>query len=140
MNTAELIMFNQGKLLEPLLGSMALPGVFPSIKYQQYLLNDGGIVDNFPTVLAQEQYPNHKIIGVALNKFKEDKNPKNLIQTLITAYAITMRKDLVQRSKEIEISFYENIECGILELNKKKRKTTFDQGYHSGKKILKKVN
>ncbi|MDR0859842.1 MAG: patatin-like phospholipase family protein [Candidatus Peribacteria bacterium] len=136
MNTAELIIFHEGKLLEPLLGSMALPGVFPSIKYQSYLLNDGGIIDNFPTTLAQQHYPNHKIIGVALNKFKEDKNPKNLIQTLITAYAIVMRKDLVQRSREIEISFYETIECGILELDRKKRTKAFDQGYLSGKKIF----
>ncbi|MDR2540281.1 MAG: patatin-like phospholipase family protein [Candidatus Peribacteria bacterium] len=134
MNTAELIMFHEGRLLEPILGSMALPGVFPAVKYQNYLLNDGGIIDNFPTVLAQEQYPNHKIIGVALNKFKEGKNPKNLIQTLITAYAIVMRKDLVQRSKSIEISFYETIECGILELDRKKRSKIFEQGYASGKR------
>jgi predicted acylesterase/phospholipase RssA len=116
---------------------MALPGVFPSVKYQHYLLNDGGIVDNFPTVTAQEAYPRHKIMGIALNKFQEDKNPKNLIQTLITAYAIVMRKDLVKRSKDIDIAFYEDIDCGILELDKKKWKKAFDQGYISGMKRFK---
>jgi NTE family protein len=111
MYTAQLILFQKGDLLEPLLGSMALPGIFPSVKYQNYLLNDGGIVDNFPTTLAKQQYPRHKIIGVALNKFKEDKHPKNLIETLMTAYEILMRKDLVKRSQEIDIAFYEILDC-----------------------------
>jgi NTE family protein len=111
MNTAELMMFHKGELLNPLLGSIAIPGVFPSVKYQDYLLNDGGIVDNFPTQLAQTAYPNHKIIGIALNKFRENENPKNLISTFLTAYAIVMRKDLIKRSKEIEVAFYEDIDC-----------------------------
>jgi NTE family protein len=134
MNTAKLILFREGELLSPLLGSMALPGIFPSVKYQQYLLNDGGIVDNFPTTLARQQYPSHKIIGVALNKFEENKNPKSLTETLITAFEIMMRKDLVERSQEIDIAFYEEIVCGILELDKKKRKKAFEQGYLSGVK------
>ncbi|MDR3168954.1 MAG: patatin-like phospholipase family protein [Candidatus Peribacteria bacterium] len=111
MNTAELMVFHKGELLSPLLGSIAIPGIFPSVKYQKHLLNDGGIVDNFPTQLAQTTYPNHKIIGVALNKFRENKNPTNLISTFLTAYAIVMRKDLVKKSKEIEVAFYEDIDC-----------------------------
>lgn len=138
MYTAKLILFNEGKLVPAVLGSMAIPGVFPSVKYQKYLLNDGGIIDNFPTTTAKRQYPNHKIIGIALNMFEKNKKPKNLIETLLTSFEIMLRKDLVKRSAEIDISFYENIDCQILDLNKKKREKAFTQGYESGKKIFKK--
>ncbi|MDR0608241.1 MAG: patatin-like phospholipase family protein [Candidatus Peribacteria bacterium] len=111
MNTAEFVVFHQGELLSPLLGSIAIPGIFPSVKYQKRLLNDGGLVDNFPTQLAHNTYPYHQIIGVALNKFKEHENPVNLISVLLTAYAIIMRKDLIKKSKEIDIAFYEAIDC-----------------------------
>jgi predicted acylesterase/phospholipase RssA len=111
---------------------MALPGIFPSVKYQNFLLNDGGIVDNFPTTLAQKHHPKHKIIGVALNKFEERQEPKNLISTLITSFEIMMRKDLLPKIKKIDIAFYEKVDCSILELNKTKRKKAFDQGYQSG--------
>ncbi|MDR2191175.1 MAG: hypothetical protein LBP53_08705 [Candidatus Peribacteria bacterium] len=134
MYTANFILFDQGEIIPPLLGSTALPGVFPSVKYQQYLLNDGGIIDNFPTTIAKKAYPQHHIIGVALNKFKEHQKPKNAIETLLLALEVMMRKDLVKRSKDIAIAFYEDIDCRVLETDKKKRKKVFEQGYQSGMK------
>lgn len=129
--SAELKIFSTGMLIPPLLGSMALPGIFPGVPYKRFLLNDGGIIDNFPTTLAQKAYSNHKIIGIALNKFVKQ-HPKNLVQTLMMSFEIMMRKDFLQRTKEIELAFYERIECGVLEWDKKKRKEAFEQGYRSG--------
>lgn len=136
MYTANFIVFDQGEIIPPLLGSIALPGIFPSVKYQHYLLNDGGIIDNFPTSIAQRTYPHHQIIGVALNKFKEHQEPKNIVETLILTLEVMMRKDIVKRIKEIALSFYEDIDCKRLERDKRKRKKAFDQGYYSGMKAL----
>jgi NTE family protein len=130
--TAELIIFDKGELLEPLLGSIAIPGIFPNIAYKEYLLNDGGVVDNFPSGIAQKQYPNHHIIGVILNVFERNQDPKNLFDTLSISLEIMMRKDLIKRSKEIDIAFYEPIDCGVLDTDKQKRKKAFEQGYASG--------
>jgi NTE family protein len=135
--TAELIIFDKGSLLEPLLGSIAIPGIFPNVAYQEYLLNDGGVIDNFPSDIAQKQYPNHHIIGVILNVFEKNQVPNNLFDTLSISLEIMMRKDLVKRSKEIDIAFYEPIDCGILDINKQKRKKAFEQGYASGMKKFK---
>ncbi|MDR2416312.1 MAG: hypothetical protein LBD75_07120 [Candidatus Peribacteria bacterium] len=140
MYTANLIMFDKGNLLNPLLGSIALPGLFSSIKYQHYLLNDGGIIDNFPTSIAQKAYPHHSIIGVALNKFKEHQEPKNFVETLNLALEVTMRKDMVKRIKNIAISFYEDIDCKRLERDKRKWKKAFDQGYASGMKRFQQIS
>ena len=129
MNTAKYLLFDKGNLLNPLLGSMAIPGIFPSISYENYLLNDGGVIDNFPTTLAKQKYPNYKIIGIALNKFDKNQSPKNILETLYRSFEVMMRKDVVQRSKEVDISFYEKVPCGVLELDKKKREKAFQLGY-----------
>ncbi|GHW02623.1 hypothetical protein AGMMS50249_4090 [candidate division SR1 bacterium] len=136
INTAKLILFHQGPLLKPVLGSIALPGIFESVKYLEYLLNDGGITNNFPVAEAKTRYPHHKIIGIDLNKFQFNTNPKNLVSTLITSYDIVMNKDGISKSRQIDISFYEDIHCGLLDIDKKKRKQAFDQGYKSGHKAF----
>ncbi|MBO4203935.1 patatin-like phospholipase family protein [bacterium] len=38
--SGKFILFRTGELMRPLLGSIALPGIFPSVKYQNFLLND----------------------------------------------------------------------------------------------------
>ena len=136
IKTWKLIIFEQGNLINPLLGSIALPWIFPTIKYQHYYLQDGGIIDNFPTTTAKKQYPNHKVIWIALNLFKENQKPRNLIETLMISFDIMLKRDIVQRIKEVDISFCERLDCHILETNKQKRKKIFEQGYKSWKKIL----
>jgi len=137
--SAHLITFNQGKLVEPVLGSMAIPGVFPPIPYQEYLLMDGGLIDNFPTTMAQKMYPHHKIIGVALNKFHEYQTPKNMVDSLLLALEIMLRKDMVKRTENMDLMFYEEIDCGRLERDKTKLQKAFDQGYEAGMKKFKKL-
>jgi NTE family protein len=132
ISSAHLITFNQGNLVDPILGSMAIPGVFPTIDYQDYLLMDGGLIDNFPTTMAQKMYPHHKIIGVALNKFREYQTPKSIVDSLLIALEIMLRKDMVKRTENMDIVFYEEIDCGRLERNKTKLQKTFEQGYKAG--------
>lgn len=134
IKTWKLIMFSQGNLLNPLLGSIALPWIFPTIKYQNYYLQDGGIIDNFPITTAQKKYPNHKMIWIALDVFKENQQPRNLIETLIISFEIMLKRDILKRIKEVEIPFHEKLDCHILETNKQKRKKIFEQGYKSWRK------
>ena len=130
-------MFSKGRILEPLLGSMALPGIFPNVAYQGYLLNDGGVVDNFPSVIAQKQYPKHRIIGVVLDTFKKHQTPKNLIETLSISLGIMIGKDVIRRSQKLDIVFHEPIDCEVWDVNKRKWKKAFEQGYASGVKRFK---
>jgi NTE family protein len=130
--TTQLKLFSEGELIPPLLGSMALPGVFPSVKYQQFLLSDGGIISNFPVTFAKKQYPDHKVIGIVLHTLSENQEPKNLISILILAFEIMMEKNLAKDLKKVDLLFSDQIDCAVLELSKTKRKIAFDQGYLSG--------
>ena len=48
LRTGKEVFLNEGKLLKAILASIAIPGVFKPVKYQNKLLVDGGVVDPLP--------------------------------------------------------------------------------------------
>jgi NTE family protein len=52
-NGAEVIL-NQGKVIDAVRASISIPGIFTPVKYQDYFLVDGGIVDPVPVDVVQK--------------------------------------------------------------------------------------
>lgn len=52
LQTGETVYFDRGDLIEPLLASIALPGIFPPIERDGFQLMDGGLSDNVPITFA----------------------------------------------------------------------------------------
>jgi NTE family protein len=48
IQTGEPVYIREGKLLDPLMASIALPGIFPPQMYNGYQLVDGGVTENVP--------------------------------------------------------------------------------------------
>ncbi|MBN1427005.1 MAG: patatin-like phospholipase family protein [Anaerolineae bacterium] len=48
------VLIEQGPIVEAVLASMAVPGLFPPIPWGEYLLVDGGTTDNVPTQAAYQ--------------------------------------------------------------------------------------
>ena len=82
-NKAEYVLFESGPLVAPLMGSMAIPGVFEAIPFQDMLLIDGGTINNFPVDIARKDFPATEIIGIALNKFTENQKIGNIFDSLM---------------------------------------------------------
>ena len=51
----EMVVFDSGSLIPPIMASAALPGVFPPIEYQGRLLVDGGMVNPVPYDLIMDK-------------------------------------------------------------------------------------
>lgn len=49
LKTAQSVHFSEGKLIEPLLGTLAIPPLMKPVDFEDYQLLDGGILDNLPT-------------------------------------------------------------------------------------------
>lgn len=81
--SAKKIIFSSGNALKIALGSCAIPPVFAPVKYQNYLLCDGGIVDNFP--LSPLLNLNHKILGVDLHPQIYSHSPKIQLKRILCA-------------------------------------------------------
>lgn len=48
------VILNQGKVIDAVRASIAIPGIFTPVKYQDYFLVDGGIVDPVPVDVVQK--------------------------------------------------------------------------------------
>ncbi|HAJ33037.1 MAG TPA: hypothetical protein DCK79_06660 [Candidatus Atribacteria bacterium] len=61
------VILNQGKLIDAVRASISIPGVFTPVKYQNYYLVDGGVVDPVPVDVVQKMGADI-IIAVSLAK------------------------------------------------------------------------
>jgi NTE family protein len=76
------------------MGSIALPVIFPPVKFGEYLLADGGIIDNFPVLRAKKIYPDHEIIGVTVSSFKKHQKVTNLLSSAMISRNLVLSKDI----------------------------------------------
>lgn len=95
----EIEILSEGRVVDNVLASSAIPGVYPAIKQDDKLLCDGGILDNVPDDIAKKWCKNNVILSVDVigdfnrqietSKFKIMSltiNALTLMQTKITKY------------------------------------------------------
>jgi len=68
------VILNQGSVIKAVRASISIPGIFTPVKYQDYFLVDGGVVDPVPVDVVQKMGANI-IIAVSLT----EKTPKPII-------------------------------------------------------------
>lgn len=128
-NKAEYVVFDSGPLVAPLMGSMAIPGVFEAIPFQNMSLVDGGTINNFPVDIAKKKYPKTEIIGIALNKFTENQKIGNIFDSLMMWYELLFRGQLVGKFDIVDHLFYRQLDASILDTKEKDMRKIFKQGY-----------
>jgi len=80
----EVVYFNQGQLIEPILASSCIPGMFEPIEYDSRYLVDGGVLNNLPVEPLKGK--NDLVIGVNCNHLPElgkVRNVKNLLERAV---------------------------------------------------------
>ncbi|MFN3316666.1 MAG: patatin-like phospholipase family protein, partial [Raineya sp.] len=53
LKSSKSIYFSEGKLIEPLLGTLAIPPLMKPIEFEEYQILDGGILDNLPAEIIR---------------------------------------------------------------------------------------
>jgi NTE family protein len=66
LNSNREIILQEGRVVDALLGSMAVPGLFPPKVLDRYLLIDGGTLDPVPVRAARAFYPALPVVAVTL--------------------------------------------------------------------------
>ncbi len=128
-NTGKFILFNTWVVIEPLLGSIAIPWIFPNIKYKSYNLIDWGTTNNFPVDMANKEYPQNKTIWINLNKFTENQKIKTIFDTLSVSLEILLRNRAMLKSDKVDYLFYTDTWLKILDTKSSKMKKAFEKGY-----------
>lgn len=60
------VLFSEGRLVDAMLASIAMPGVFPARYLDGYELVDGGVLDPVPVVPARSLFPKLPVVAVVL--------------------------------------------------------------------------
>jgi NTE family protein len=71
LKTDQEVIISSGKLLDAVLGTIAIPGVFPPRELGNALLVDGGILDPVPVALARWLAPTLPVVAVVLSPAME---------------------------------------------------------------------
>ena len=137
-NNAEYRLFHEWDLRKIVLWSMSIPGVFPPVKYWDFSLVDWGVLNNFPVDIAKNDYPNHEIIWIALNKFQTNQKIKSAFDNLLVNFEVMMRFKLIENIKLVDYLFYREIPIQVLSLSKKQMRETFTLWYEDWIKMFKK--
>lgn len=138
-NTAEYKLFHKWDLRKIVLGSMSIPGAFPPVKYWDFFLVDGGVLNNFPVDLVKNDYPNHEIIWIALNKFQTNQKIKSAFDNLLVNFEVMMRSKLLENTKLVDYLFYRELPIQVLSLSKKQMREAFVLWYEDWIKMFKKI-
>lgn len=129
VNKGTFLIFDKGSIVPALLWSVSIPGVFPVVRYQNHVLMDGGATNNFPVDIAKKKYPTNEIIGIALNKYKENQNIKNIFDTLSVSFEILLRNHTIENMWIVDHLFYTDIPLKVLDTNKKNMQKAYHQWY-----------
>lgn len=130
----EVIYFNDGALIEPILASCCIPGMFEPIVYQSRYLVDGGVLNNLPVepLLGKVDI----LIGVNCNHLPElgkVRNVKNLLER-----AVMMNMNFNAYSRKPSCDYF--IEAkglgkyGVFDL--KKAPNLFQAGYEEALRLI----
>ncbi|RLJ70491.1 NTE family protein [Hydrogenivirga caldilitoris] len=131
--SARSLYFNSGELIPVLLGSCALPGIFEPVRYQNYLLIDGGVMNNLP-VEPFEKLKTLKI-GVDVNPVEKVSSVGNIVNVLIRSFFLAVRSNVDKRKELCDIVITPDI-LKYSPLDIRKAEELYRLGYEKTIKVM----
>ncbi len=83
--SGEKVVITEGKVVDAVMASTCIPGIFNPVETDDKMLVDGGIVENVPTITLEELGAEY-LIGVDLNTKHDTKKPENILEILVKAF------------------------------------------------------
>lgn len=71
LNSNREVILHSGKVVDAIMGSIAVPGLFPPKEYNNYRLIDGGTLDPVPVRAARDLMPELPVVAVSLSRSLE---------------------------------------------------------------------
>lgn len=116
------IYFTNGETVAVITGASSIPGLFRPVRYQQWVLVDGGVLNNLPVEPLKKF--NLPVIGVHVNPVGEIPPPAGTISVLERTFHLGVYSNTLYRESLCDV---------LLEPSKLKTTKVFD--YKKGKEI-----
>ncbi len=135
LKTGQEIIFEKGNPLLIPLASSAFPGIWQPIKYKNYYLIDGGVLNPDPADIARKKVGKNGIVISSTLKLEfEEEEPKNRFNTILKSIYLSpyrYRNKIIKENSDIIIEPVNNLKISFRDW-----KETF-LGYFSNGKIEK---
>jgi len=90
LRTGEAVVFNSGRIRPAIEASSAIPGFIPPVKYNEHILIDGSVSNNFPVDIVRKMGANFVIAIDASLTFNKNIKIDNIIDLIIRSAQITV--------------------------------------------------
>ncbi|HOK39488.1 MAG TPA: patatin-like phospholipase family protein [bacterium] len=125
----EEVIFSKGELKLAVLASCSFPAIFPPVKYNDYLLVDGGVLNNTPTDILKKAKMNF-IITADTYTYEEKEEYDNLLKILFRSYQLIDKMKIKFSLKKADFILKPELdEIGLTSL--KEAKYIILKGYES---------
>ncbi|MEQ8323074.1 MAG: patatin-like phospholipase family protein [Vicingaceae bacterium] len=102
ITTGQAVVLNQGSVVDAVIASASIPGIFNPIEKDGMLLCDGGMVENLP-ISPLKARKLDRIIAVDLNSKIHAKRPENIIELLMNAFHYTLMNSTKHVAPEADL-------------------------------------
>ncbi|GAB6066574.1 patatin-like phospholipase family protein [Aquifex pyrophilus] len=124
---------SEGSLIPALLGSCAIPGIFEPVEYKNYLLVDGGIVNNLPVEPFQES--GIPTVCVDVLPIEPEKDIKNILHILLRSFFLAVRSNSEKRKEFCDLVIVPELE-EFTPLDVRKADQIMERGYIKALEVL----
>ena len=132
------IIIEEGPVAEAVQASCSIPGIFTPVKWKNYLLVDGGLLDNLPAVFIKDKNIDYLISVDVGAQSALEKEPGNIFDVLIQSF------DIMRRHRDIPAYEYTDklIEPDLGDIgffDTSKAELIIERGYEAARKALDRV-
>ncbi len=97
----ETVAFDSGEVIQPMLASCGLPGLFEPYRYEDRELVDGGVLNNMPVELLDGKVD--FLIGAHCNPFKLNQPLKNSFEVAYRSLLLAVHHQNIHRLKKCDL-------------------------------------
>ncbi len=139
INTGEELVFDKGPLFPALVASMAVPGIYPPVKYKRRILSDGGVMNNMPVhLIKKSEYIVLSDIDLPTYRISNQSPAKEIMQNAFILPRKQVIKDKLSLLKNKKIIHLKaNLDISIIDFRKSKRELLYKKGYRDAMRKLK---
>jgi len=136
ITTGEKVVLDKGSVLDSVMASTCVPGIFVPIEIEGRFLVDGGIVENIPLSCLKDKNVDF-VIGVDLICEHAHKKPNNIIEILYNSFNFLVKTNKKIQTKEADILIKPNL-SNFNAIDMSQMKDLIKIGYDETKKVIEK--
>lgn len=136
ISSGEKVILDRGSIVDAVMASTCIPGIFKPVEINGRMLVDGGIVENVPIKTTRDMGAEY-VIGVDLNSKHTYDKPENILDVIMNSFHFLMQQADKLHTEDADLLIKPDLDkfsrSDIKQIDK-----LIAKGYNDSKKVLKK--